>query len=233
MESSAEGAAGEGRMAAPLLAAVPRLMQQFGVPGVSVATIEGGVVAWRQGFGLARLEPATPVSPRTVFEAASLSKPVFAYAVLGLCARGRLDLDTPLLHYLPSLFPTPDERLSLVTARHVLAHTGGFHNLTWGDEPAQAHLAPGERFSYSSAGYEYLQFVIEAITGEPLAAYLRRQVLDPFGMSDSSFVWLDGYDSLSAIGYDGHLSPRTKERPARGRAGGTLHCPAVDFARFM
>ena len=86
---------------------VPRLMQQADIPGLSIALIENGRTAWLRSFGT--VDPATnaPVTDHTSFSAASLSKPVFAYAVLKLVDQGKLDLDTPLTHYWPRTAPTP------------------------------------------------------------------------------------------------------------------------------
>lgn len=216
---------------APLAAALPQLMEQHRVPGVSVATIEARTLADCQGFGLARREPPQPVTPATVFEGASLSKPVFAHAVLELCAGGRLDLDVPLVRYHPTVFGAGDERLCQVTARHVLSHTAGFRN--WTEEAAHSYFTPGRRFSYSSKGYEYLRLVVERLTGEPLAGYLQRQALDRFGMRDSSFVWQEAYERQAATGHNCRMLPQKKDKPTSGSAGGSLHCTAADFARFM
>ena len=79
---------------------IPRLMKEGYVPGLSIAVIRNGKLAWNYGFGVKNAETKEPVTEDTVFEAASLSKPVFAYAVLKLVDSGQLDLDTPLVKYL-------------------------------------------------------------------------------------------------------------------------------------
>src|SRR5687767_6885219 len=78
---------------------VPKLMKQHLVPGVAVTLIKDGGISWSRGFGIRDAASNTPVEKDTVFEAASMSKPVFAYAVMKLCERGLLDLDTPLTKY--------------------------------------------------------------------------------------------------------------------------------------
>ena len=106
--------AAAGRDAAPqwqpspdLLRHLPRLLELASVPGLAMAVVDGGRV-WTRGFGRAIEDPAQSVSDDTVFEAASLGKPVFAYAVLRLVDAGLLDLDRPLYDYLP--IPTPTTR---------------------------------------------------------------------------------------------------------------------------
>src|SRR5215472_13521939 len=80
---------------------VPRLMREGDVPGVSVAVVRDGSVVWHRAFGVKDAGTGAPVDDNTIFEAASLSKPVFAYAVMKLADAGRLDLDAPLTKYLP------------------------------------------------------------------------------------------------------------------------------------
>ena len=96
-------------------------------------SIKGRV--WRRGFGRAIEDPAQPVSEETVFEAASLGKPVFAYAVLRMADAGVLDLDRPLYDYLP-LPDANNPRMKRVTPRHVLSHTTGLPN--WRQQPGSS-----------------------------------------------------------------------------------------------
>jgi CubicO group peptidase (beta-lactamase class C family) len=85
---------------------IPELMEQAVVPGFSIALIADAKLVWRRGFGVKNSVSKEPVDNDTVFEAASTSKPVFAYAVTKLCEKGVLDLDTPLTHYTPDRFPS-------------------------------------------------------------------------------------------------------------------------------
>lgn len=83
---------------------IPHLMAEGDIPGLSVALIRDASVAWSRGFGVKNSNTKDPVDANTVFEAASLSKPVFAYAVLKLVDNGKLSLDTPLTKYLPGRY---------------------------------------------------------------------------------------------------------------------------------
>src|SRR6185369_5046326 len=107
---------------------IPRLMREGDVPGLSVALIKDGSVSWHQSFGVRNADTRVPLDDATIFEAASLSKPVFAYAILKLVDQGKLDLDKPLIKYLPERAVPNDERSDLITARMVLDHTTGFQN---------------------------------------------------------------------------------------------------------
>ena len=117
---------------ADLLRHLPRLLELASVPGLALGIVDGKRV-WRRGFGDAVEESAQPVSDETMFEAASLGKPVFAYAMLRLVDAGVIDLDRPLYDYLP-LPETNNARMRRVTARHVLSHTTGLPN--WRHQPS-------------------------------------------------------------------------------------------------
>ncbi len=213
---------------------IPALMKAADVPCASVAVIDAGRLLWAKAFGVKHAELRHPASMGTVFEAASLSKPVVAYAVLTLCDRGLLTLDTPLSDILPQPYIPNEPRLRLINARTVLSHSSGLQH--WihdeGETPA-IHFEPGSRFSYSSLGYVYLQQAIEHLTGEPLAATIQRVVLDPLGMTHSSFAWRADYDIDAATGHDGDGKPVAKYKPEQAFAPASLHTTPLDYARFM
>src|SRR5882724_2726445 len=111
---------------------IPELMKKADVPGMSVALIHDGKLVYNAVFGVTNAATQKPVTSETVFEAASLSKPVFAYGVLKLVDEGKLNLDTPLNKYLGNNYDVVDDpRINLITARRVLSHTSGFPN--WRD----------------------------------------------------------------------------------------------------
>ncbi len=186
---------------ADLLRSLPRLLELASVPGLALAVVEGKRV-WRRGFGAAIEEVAQPVSEETVFEAASLGKPVFAYAVLRLAEAGVIDLDRPLYDYLP-IPDANNTRMKRVTARHVLSHTTGLPN--WRQQISQLEPSsdPGSGFTYSGEAYFYLQRVVEALSNTPFARLMQEQVLAPLRMNQSSYVWDSKFDSRMAAGYDG------------------------------
>lgn len=210
-----------------------RLMKEGEVAGLSVAIVRNGEVFWHRGFGVKNAETNEPVSDATVFEAASLSKTVFAYAVLKMVENGKLDLDVPLNKYLPAPYIENDERLNQITARRVLSHTTGFPNWRPNGKSLQIHFTPGERFSYSGEGFVYLQKVIEHLSGLPLEDFMKKTVFEPLAMTNSSYVWQQKYDSLKAFAHDsaGNLAGRAK--PSEANAAATLHTTAPDYAKFI
>lgn len=226
---------GKGELAARLERAVPTLMAEADVPGLSLALVRGGELAWHRGFGVRNAETREPVGEDTVFEAASLSKPVFAYAVLKLADAGRLDLDAPLNKYLPGNYDVgEDARLNQITARRVLSHTTGFPN--WrprGETGLKIHFTPGERFSYSGEGYVYLSDAVERLTGEPFNDFMRRTVFAPLGMTESSFVWREDYGARKIFKHNAVGKPTGQNKPAGANAAASLHTTARDFGLFL
>jgi len=230
----AGSAEGIDRLGPRLRQRIPELMRQAGVQGVQIAVIGGGTTAWHASFGLANADSKAPVTDASVFEAASLSKPVFAYAVLTLVDAGLIDLDTPVSKYLPGQYDVGDDaRLDLITPRHVLSHQSGFPNWRAGSDSLKIHFAPGDRFSYSGEGFVYLAAAVERITGRTLEAFMRRTVFEPLGMASSSYVWQDRYESLKVYNHSllGDLAGR--RTPWRANAAASLHTTAEDYARFV
>jgi CubicO group peptidase (beta-lactamase class C family) len=211
---------------------VPRLMKDGDVPGLSLAVVRDGKIAYSRAFGVRDSSKDAPIDDDTIFEAASLSKPVFAYAVLKLADAGRLDLDAPLAKSLPGDY-VEDPRLRSITARRVLSHTTGFPNWRPQGQPLKIHFEPGERFSYSGEGFVYLQKAVENLTGQTLEALMRRLVFEPLRMTSSSYTWQDRFDGRKAMGHDAIGAPRGLRRPAEANAAATLHTTAQDYARFL
>ena len=157
------------------------------------------------------------VDENTMFEACSMSKPVFAYLVLKLVEQGKLDLDKPLYDYLPEKFICEDEDYpKQITARMILSHTSGLPNWRKGSEenesPLPIYFKPGTKFQYSGEGIYYLQRVVEHITNESLESYAKRTLFDKLGLESTSFVWTEKYDQQIATGHnaDGNCNERKK-----------------------
>ena len=201
MQAAGDELAPQWQPNADLLRHLPRLLELASVPGLALAVVDQGRV-WKRGFGRAIKDPAQSVSEETVFEAASLGKPVFAYAVLRLADAGVLDLDRPLYDFLP-IPDANNSRMRRVTARHVLSHTTGLPNWRKQPGPLEPATEPGKGFSYSGEGFFYLQRVIEVVVDKPFARFMREEVLDPLDMKQSSYVWLPEFESRMAAGYDG------------------------------
>jgi CubicO group peptidase (beta-lactamase class C family) len=210
---------------------IPELMLRWSIPGLSVALGYEAALVWEQGFGVKNLLTHAPVTRQTLFEVASLSKPVVAYAALHLCTLGLLELDRPLAEYLPAEQRSP--QLSLITLRHVLSHSTGLPNWQSEAQPLRPRFEAGTRFGYSGEGYVYLQRAIEHVTGTTLAEFMRRRILEPLGINDSSYTWRADYDERAAVGHESDGSVVEKYQPVEANAAYTLHTNAEDFVHFM
>src|SRR5262249_34423654 len=191
----------------------PALMKEADAPGMSMVLVCGGKIAWRKNFGVKNVNSGEAVDDETVFEAASLSKPVFAYAVLKLVDQGKIRLDSPLTAYLPHPYIENDQRLAKITARLVLSHRTGFPNWRGDGNPLLIHFTPGERFSYSGEGFVYLQRVVEQIEGKPLNSVMNDLVFTPLGMASSSYIWRPDFDERTATGHDSDGNPEDLWKP--------------------
>jgi CubicO group peptidase (beta-lactamase class C family) len=217
---------------AELEQSIPQMMHEFSVPGLSVALIKEAKIIFSKGFGVRSVDTKEPVNSETIFEAASLSKPVFAYAALKLSDKGLLKLDEPLSHYLPVPYIADEPRIKLVTMRQVLTHTPGFPN--WRRNATLNFINnPGEKFSYSGEGFVYLQTVVEQITGQPLHEYLKQEIFQPFAMPVSSFIWRDSYSTVTAFGHDPQGKSSEKMKPVKANAAASMHTSAAEYAKFI
>jgi CubicO group peptidase (beta-lactamase class C family) len=211
---------------------IPQLMKDGVVPGLQALLISDNRIFWQRAYGLSNVVTRQPLADDTVFEAASLSKPVFAYGVLKLADAGGIDLDAPLNKYLPGAYVEGDERLSKITARIVLSHRTGFPNWRRGDK-LNINFTPGERFSYSGEGFVYLQKVVEHLTGGPLDAFMQKTVFGPLGMTSSSYVWQERFESRKPYGHDPFGVITGRRKPGEANAAASLHTTAADYARFV
>lgn len=190
-----------------LVQELPRFMRIAGVPGVAIAVIDRGKLAWSRGFGVKNVLTRDPVREDTLFEAASMTKPVFAYVVMRLVDEKRLDLDTPLVAYRRPANLGDDPNLERITARHVLAHSTGLPN--WASAPLVTSQAPGSTYTYSGEAFIWLQLVVETIMEMGLGSVMQAKLFGPAGLSHSSFGW-DEQIARSAV--FGHSEPPEGER---------------------
>lgn len=208
---------------------IEALMKEKKIPGLSMVIIEGAEVVWHSELGFKNSQTGNLVDEKTLFEVASLSKPVFAYSILKLVETSQLNLDKPLADYLSYADIKNDKRVTFITARMVLAHTSGLPNWRPKNKPLRIYFQPGERFSYSGEGFLYLQRVIEHISGLSLEEFTKKNVFIPLGMNHSTFIW---ENNQKALGHDSKSSP-IEIRTESPNAAFTLHISALDYAKFI
>lgn len=205
------------------------LLGQHGVTGAALAVVRDGSVEVAAA-GVEDVATGKAVGPDTVFGAASLTKPLVSYAVLQLVDAGVMHLDARVSSYVHSVVPG-DVRADLITVRHLLTHTCGLQNLSDKDS-LRMHFTPGAWFSYSSLGFQYLQLAIEARTGEPLEATVRRLVFEPMGMESSSLLWQERFAGRAAMPHE-DWERKELHRPAVANASYSLQTTAGDYGAFV
>ena len=186
-------------------------LRGLGVPAASVAVINGGRLQWAKAYGMADVESGRRATTATLFQAASMSKPVASMGALRLVEEGRLALDEDVNAKLRS-WKVPAGDLTArkpVTLRGLLTHSAGLTvhgfpgyaasasvptvaQILSGEKPAntavvRVDIEPGSRWRYSGGGMTVMQLLMSDVTGEPFPALMRRLVLDPLGMSSSTF----------------------------------------------
>ncbi|KFN48724.1 serine hydrolase [Arenimonas composti] len=211
-------------------------MQALGVPGVGIAVIDDYRIAWIRSYGVGRTGPEeSPVTSRTLFQAASIAKPVTALAVLREVDAGRMDLDAGIGDYLRSwTLPAPEPGAGAggdVTLRRLLAHAGGITpggfagygpdealptlvdvlagTAPANNPPARVLTPPGTEVAYSGLGYTLLQLALEDELRRPFADIVHDTVLAPLGLHDSTFALPlpEGMRARAAHGHTGTGTP--------------------------
>lgn len=179
-------------------------MRQAQVPGMAVAVLGGGAIAWSEGFGSADLEQNVPVTRQTRFRLGSLSKLLTAATLMKLAEAGRLDLDAPVQRYVPSF---PSREGPAITPRLLAGHLGGIRHYTAADFAPGRNIdqttyasttaavaifrddslvaTPGSAYRYSTFGYTLVGAVVEGATGKEFTAVERDLVLAPLGMANT------------------------------------------------
>ena len=202
-------------------------MRDIGAPGMTLALANRDGLLRASAYGFADTKAGAKVQPNTLFEVGSISKSFVALALMQMREEGKFDTTKPITTYLPWL--KIDSKYAPITGHHLLSHTSGLPDgvpleLISPDQPLWTGFAPGERFAYSNVGYDLLGLVLEEIDRQPMAAVLRRRVLDPLGMASSEPVITNAIRQRMAIGY----APMFDDRPFPLR-GELAEAPWVEF----
>lgn len=206
-----------------------------GVPGCSVALLQRGQVTHSAVSGAAG---AAPVTEGTLFECASLTKPLFAVLALQLADERLLALDESVPARLGGEPWSQDPDFAKITPRHILSHSSGLPD--WHSRPMPMLFAPGTAYSYSGQGYYLLQHLAEKRTGKTLPELFEEHIFVPFRMSRSAVLWTPSVGSAISVGFD------AAGKPCRVRSGvdltgnapepnaaWSLYSNAEDYARFI
>ncbi|MFT3702067.1 MAG: serine hydrolase domain-containing protein [Agriterribacter sp.] len=233
---------------AALTKRVEALADTAKVAGLSITVFNDNRVVYSKQLGYANKPEQKLLTAGTTVYGASFSKAVFAYIVMQLVGEKIIDLDKPLVQYLPKSlmeynFPGKlkdyrdlqgDERYKKITARMCLDHTTGFPNFRWFEPDGKLRIKfePGSRVSYSGEGMYLLQLVIQEITGKDFEKMAQERVFIPLGMTNTSYVWQPRFEEHLALGHDSSGQTLGFPRRTAASAAGSMITTPEDYNKF-
>jgi len=214
------------------------LLERYAVPGISCCFISNGQALKAEAIGVKNTETKELMRTDTMFEAASLTKTLFATLVLRLVDQGSLSLDEQVASRLPSLTLSDDDRIHAITVRQILSHGSGLPN--WADKPLQFLFDPGKGFRYSGEGYYYLHKIVNAVTGKDFVDHYRDEFFIPLKMHNSRAIWDASMLDKMTNKFDrnGKMAPLREHIDLGGNApepnaAWSLYSSAEDYAKFL
>ncbi len=235
-----------------LAACVQGEAARWNVPGIAVGVLQDDHVE-TLASGVTSIETRQPVSPDTIFQVGSISKVFTATLVMRLADEGRLDLDTPVVTYLPDLQLADEHARSTITLRQLLSHASGlegdrFVDFGRGDEGLATAVAsfaslrqwvpPGNLWTYSNAGFYLAGRVIEAVLGQTFEAVIKERLFDPLGLERTVFFAEDAITWPHAVGHHlksreaGHCVARPYSLPRNVNPAGGIVSSTAELLRF-
>lgn len=220
-------------------------MTEYNINGISIAIINKGEVVYHHVKGYANTELKRVVTKQTIFEGASISKPVFSFFVMTFVEEGLLDLDKPLYQYLPNDAIAYDERYKKITSRMVLSHRSGFQNWREDDEDKtlKIQFEPGTDYFYSGEGYQYLAEVLKHLLKTDwngLEAEFQKRIAKPIGMENTVFIENEYTKRYKAEPYDENNewidwknNYWSKKDDGIFSAPASIHSESIDFSKWM
>jgi CubicO group peptidase (beta-lactamase class C family) len=223
---------------------ITRHMRETGAPGLTLALANRDGLVRVSTYGYADMKTGSRVVPETMFEIGSISKSFVALALMQLRDEGKLDLNKPIVEYLPWL--KINSKFAAITTHHILTHSAGLPGAPLLLDALLGELwtayEPGKRFLYSNTGYNILGFLIEAIDKRPFADAMRARMLTPLGMTASSPIITTDLRKVMAIGYEPLLEgkPYSVNGPLAEAqwvevdiAAGSVASTPSDMAKYM
>lgn len=231
-----------------LTAYIRQLMDTAHVTGLGIIVFNNNKPVYTGTFGYANLPEKKMFTDTSHLYGASFSKAVFAYLVMQLVGEGIIDLDKPLVQYLPKPllsynFPGKlkdyrdlegDNRYEKITARMCLDHTTGFPNFRWfePDKKLRIKFEPGTRVSYSGEGIYLLQLVIQEIMHIDLETLAQQRIFQPLQMANTSYKWQSRFEENLVVGHDSAGNNLGFPRRPEASAAGSMITTLSDYAKF-
>ncbi|SEL21525.1 CubicO group peptidase, beta-lactamase class C family [Aquimarina amphilecti] len=220
-------------------------MNEYKIPGISIAVINNGAVVYHKVDGYANVEKNLPVTKQTIFEGASMSKPVFGFFVMTFVEEGLLDLDKPLYQYLEYPDIAYDKRYKKITARMALSHQAGFQNWREDDDDKilKIQFEPGTDYFYSGEGYQYVTQVLKHILNtddDGLEAEFQKRIGKSVGLEHSVYIQNNYTRKHKAEPYDENNdwvdwknNYWVKKEDGIFSSPASIHSESLDFSKWM
>ncbi len=218
-------------------AGILKLLAEHKIPSVGIGYLADGKVQQIRMFGsqnLSRPAGTLEASLDTLYNVASLTKPVVALLTLTLADRGQWDLDKPIreYHVLPELADSPG--LETLTTRHILSHQSGLPNWRPAGKPLRFGFAPGTGYQYSGEGFEYLKAALEQAFNKDLEVLADEILFTPLEMNDTRFTWSAAINpDRYAVEHDQDGHPLDYHRHRTASAADNLLTTVQDYSRFV
>jgi len=211
---------------------LPQLLIDNNVPSVSIAHIENDKLVFAAAYG--SQSPGVPATTKTLYNIASMTKPISAEVILRLASQNRLTLDEPI--YLAWTDPdiANDDRRKLLTARIALSHQTGFPN--WRRQTNGVltfKFTPGTGVGYSGEGYEYVARFAEKKTATDFEMLAQKFVLEPFGMKETAYTERPWFEGRIAVPTDAQGKALQPSIAKHWLASDLLYTTPSDYAKFM
>ena len=232
---------------------ISQLLNDFIVPGTAIAIIENGEIILQKGYGYSNIDKGIEVTNTTGFNIGSISKTVAAWGVMKLVQEGKIELDAPAEKYLTRWhLPESEFESDKVTIRRLLSHTAGLslHGYPgWspkddlptieesldgknnGPGRVEIIMEPGTKWKYSGGGFSMLQLIIEEVTGQKFEDYMQTEILNPLGMTNSSYTIDEKILNATSLEHNGFGEVIDFELFTAQAAAG-LHTTINDFTKF-
>lgn len=223
--------AGESDVRSTLDRDIPPLLAANHVPSVSIAQIRGGRIVLTAAYGMQ--SAGVPATAATLYNIASLTKPLTAEVVLRLASHGALGLDDPMYLYWIDPDIAKDPRTRLLTPRLALSHRTGFPN--WRDDKTGLVFAhdPGTQFGYSGEGYEYVARYTEKKTGKGFEALAQAVLFGPEGLKDTAYTAQPWFAGRVAVPTDAEGAALKPSLVTKFNGADFVYTTAADYARFL
>ncbi len=231
---------------------IQRIMKSYELPGMAIGLVKDNEIVYAKGFGVKNIQTKEPITTKSLFHMASVSKPFSATAIMQFVEQGKVHLDDPVVKHLP-YFKLDDERYKEITIRHMLGHISGMpdeNDYQW-DKPEYDDGAleryvrslsnrkmigdVGERYSYSNIAFEVLGDLIAKVSGMPFEDYIKKNILDPSGMYESTFFKTKVSPELATTPHILKLQPSVSDVYPYNRAhapSSTLHSNVLEMCNW-